>query len=214
MKSLLLIDDHDMLRTGVADWITNHSDWKIIGQASCMNQAEQLIQSINIDKNDICVAVVDLSLKESGTSDNTNGYSVLKMIKDSGKNIRTVVYSSFDSGIYINKAMSEEYGCLGYVSKNSNIHILLEAINEAALGNVYIQNDLSNTVKQAAFMIDALTKKEKSVIECMAQGLSNKEAAEKLGISQRTLENHLSKIYDKTDTNDKFSMLKKLGFAQ
>ena len=210
----MLIDDHDMLRTGVADWFCRNSDWKIFGQASCLKDAESLIKSIEIEKDDVCVAIVDLSLKESGATDNTNGCTVLKMIKDSGKDIRSIVYSSFDSGIYINKVMGIEYGCLGYVSKNSNIHILLDAVNEAALGHVFIQQDLKRTVKEVSFMLDALTKKEKAVIECVAQGLSNHDAAEKLGMSQRTLENHLGKIYDKTDSHDRSSMLIKLGYVK
>ena len=213
MKFLYLIDDHDVLRIGVADWMRHNSDWKIAGQASYTQDALQLIESIETKKENVYVAVVDLSLKEPGSIDNTLGFTVLKAIKDSGKDIRSVVYTSFDSGFYVNKAMSDEYKALGYVSKNSSIHTLLDAINSAAEGQTYIQQELKRTVTETGTMLEALTKKERIVIDCIAQGLGNQEAAEKLGISIRTLENHLGHIYDKTDTHDKNSMLLKLGYV-
>ena len=137
------------------------------------------------------------------------GFKIIKMF--SQMNIPCIAFSSYDLGGFIEHAISAEIGAKAFVSKNSDETILLAALNTVKNGGTYIQSELVTRLLDVINIKQTFTKKEKLIAEAITQHETNAEIAEKCGISEKTLLNYLSILYDKTGVNNKTELLKKLG---
>lgn len=217
-KKLILIDDHALMRLGIKEWLEKHSLWQVAYLLDSMNTVKSSLGEIAMltpsEKNKI-VAIVDLSFRTENKADEDGyenvGFEIIKMIKEANPNIPCIVFSSFDSAGFVERAMSSEIGASGYVSKSASEAVLLQAIESVANGGTYIQQNLMGRLLEIKNIYSAFTKKEKLVIDLIAQGLKNDEIAERMQIGQRTVENYISHLYDKTDTDNKIKLLEKLG---
>lgn len=217
MKKLILIDDHKMLRKGISSYITENSDWQIFAEAEGLDEVPKIIKEIEgqnsahansaqTEKEQI-VAVVDLQIK--GKTDYAyNGFEAVKLL--SKADIPSVIFSSYDSGAIIERAMSAEVGAKGFVSKLSDEKMLLDAVNTVATGKTFVQPDLVASFMEMNTLFSVLTKKEKQVVKLIQDGLTNEEIAKTLEIKLTTLENYISIIYDKIGCRDRASLLEKL----
>lgn len=209
MKKLILIDDHAILLDGVATWITQNSDWTIIAQVDNVASIDAFLADFQINPADTVVAVVDLSLSSNETN-NFDGFEVIKKLKK--HNIKSVVFSSFDRGGYVEKALSPEVGALGFVSKAAKESVLLDAINAVAINEVFIQQQLLNRFLNVKNIRSALSPKELLVADSLDSSWNNNEKiAAKLGISKRTVENYICRLYDKTGIHNKDELIAALG---
>lgn len=159
------------------------------------------------EKTEQVVAVVDIQLKGSD-GDEFSGFKAVKMLFDAG--VPSVMFSSHDSGAFIERAMGAETGAKGFVSKLSDEKMLLEAVNAVAGGKVFIQPDLLTSFMKTQNLFSMLTKRERQVVTLLQDGRTNEEIASALGIKITTLENYITVIYDKTGCKDKNSLLEKL----
>ena len=209
MKKLILIDDHKMLRKGISSYITENSDWQIFAEAEGLEELPQIIKNANTSatSGDKIVAVVDIQIKENADSSH-NGFEAVKMLSASG--IPSVIFSSYDSGLIIERAVGSEVGAKGFVSKLSDEKMLLDAVNTVASGKTFIQPDLITSFMEAQSLFSMLTKRETQVVKLLQDGRTNEEIAEHLGIKLTTLENYISVIYDKIGCRDRNSLLEKL----
>lgn len=210
MNYLILVDDHKMLRTGIISYISEHSSWKVLAQAESFSEIPNLLQKVrdSVKKDDKVVAVVDLQLKDDEKSD-TNGFDVVKIFKENA--IPSIIYSAYDNGLKIEYALSEKVEAAGFVSKNADEKILLEAINSVGSGKSYIQQDLISRFLEVRTNISLLTKREKQVLNFVDQNFSNEQIAKKMDIKQNTVENYISIIYDKLGCKDRNELIKKLN---
>lgn len=209
MRKLILIDDHAMLLDGVATWITQNSDWTVIAQITDVASVDKFLSDFQINTDDTIIAIVDLSLSCNGI-ENCEGFEVIKKLKE--KNIKSVVFSSFDRGGYVEKALSPEVGALGFVSKSAKESVLLEAINAVAINEVFIQQQLLNRFLNVKNILSALSIQERNVADLLDLSWNNNEViASKLGITKRTVENYISRIYDKTGSHNKSELIAILG---
>lgn len=207
MKKLILIDDHKMLRKGISFYITENSDWTIFAEAESLDEVPGIIKQIEGKTENQILAVVDIQIK--GNSDYTyNGFEAVKMLAAAG--IPSVIFSSHDSGGFIERAMSAEVGAKGFVSKLSDEKMLLDAINSVAAGKPFVQPDLIGSLMEMNSIFSVLTKREVQVVKLIQDGLTNEEIAQKLQIKLTTLENYISVIYDKIGCRDRNSLLEKL----
>lgn len=207
MKKLILIDDHKMLRKGISFYITENSDWTILAEAESLDEVPGIIKQIENNTEDKILAVVDIQIK--GNSDYTyNGFEAVKMLAAAG--VPSVIFSSHDSGGFIERAMSTEVGAKGFVSKLSDEKMLLDAINSVAAGKPFVQPDLIGSLMEMNSIFSVLTKREVQVVKLIQDGLTNEEIAQKLQIKLTTLENYISVIYDKIGCRDRNSLLEKL----
>lgn len=207
MKKLILIDDHKMLRKGISFYITENSDWAILAEAEGLDEVPGIIKKIGSAAEDKIVAVVDIQIK--GNPDYSyNGFEAVKLLAAAG--VPSVIFSSHDSGGFIERAMSAEVGAKGFVSKLSDEKMLLDAINTVAAGKTFVQPDLVSAFMEVTSLFSVLTKREMQVVKLIQDGLSNEEIAAKLEIKLSTLENYISVIYDKTGCRDRNSLLEKL----
>ena len=212
MKQLILIDDHKMLRKGISSYITENSDWTILAEAEGIDEMPAIIKKVGAagsgtsGSNQI-VAVVDIQIK--GNPDYSyNGFEAVKMLAKAG--VPSVIFSSHDSGAYIERAMSAEVGAKGFVSKLSDEKMILDAINTIAAGKTFIQPDLVTSLMEMNSLFSVLTKREMQVVKLIQDGLTNEEIASRLEIKLTTLENYISVIYDKIGCRDRSSLLEKL----
>ena len=98
------------------------------------------------------------------------------------------------------------------ISKMADFSVVLEALETVAAGGTYVQeNLLPDRLNTYEKVCAALTKKERQIIECLVLGYDNTRISKTLGISERTVTNHLSRIYDKTQSSGKQELLAKFG---
>jgi len=207
MKKLILIDDHKMLRKGISFYITENSDWAILVEAEGLDELPAIIKKIDSGSEDKIVAVVDIQIK-GNASFSYNGFEAVKLLAAAG--VPSVIFSSHDSGGFIERAMSAEVGAKGFVSKLSDEKMLLDAINTVAAGKTFVQPDLVSSLMEMNSLFSVLTKREVQVVKLIQDGLTNEEIAQKLQIKLTTLENYISVIYDKIGCRDRNSLLEKL----
>ena len=102
-------------------------------------------------------------------------------------------------------------GASGYVSKNANTADLLLCMEKALDGELFVQEELQENLTKYQKLTDALTKREKQVMELLLRRLSNEQIADALGIKKRAVDNYVSSIYEKTSVNDRERLIKKYG---
>ena len=231
MKNLILIDDHKMLRKGISAYFTENSQWNVIAEAESLDEIPNIIKKIGenpyiVEKNDgdiiqditkypdsdkaenCTLAVVDIQIK--GKDEKlSNGFEAVRLLRQYG--IQSVIFSSHDTGACIERAMSDEVGARGFVSKLSDEKLLLDAVNAVAEGKTFIQPDLVTSLLNTQSIFSILTKREKQIVKLIQDGRSNHQIAQKLEIKVSTLENYLSLIYDKIGCENKEMLLKKLS---
>ena len=229
MKNLILIDDHKMLRKGISAYFTENSQWNVIAEAESLDDMPDILKKIgenlyikkkmagggdishssDSDNEENCtVAVVDIQIK--GKDEKlSNGFEAVRLLCHYG--IQSVIFSSHDTGACIERAMSDEVGARGFVSKLSDEKLLLDAVNAVADGKTFIQPDLVTSLLNTQSIFSVLTKREKQIVKLIQDGRSNHQIAQKLEIKVSTLENYLSLIYDKIGCENKEMLLKKLS---
>lgn len=202
MKKLILIDDHAMLREGIASWLTKNSDWQVALQCENFSKLQKDFSKIDKSEEDIVIAIVDLSFKQENSKiESESGWEIIQWLNTN--DVPSIVFSSHDTGTFIEKAMSTEIKAKGFVSKTSDEKNLLDAINMVAHGKTYIQPDLFSGFIETKSLLSALSSKEREIADLIMHNYENEEIAEKMNIKLHTVENYISKIYDKTGTNSK-----------
>ena len=208
---IFIFDDHDMMRKGLKAYFSDSSIYNIAGEAGDFDGAKKIVQSYR-SKAAAAVALVDVGFTaDADGSEKALGFELAKFIKQSCKNINCVMFSSYTGQAYIRNALSAEVGALAYVSKASESSVLVEAVNAAAQGKNFIDPYLSSALVTTTNVYDLLSKREREVLKCVQQGLSNRKIAANMNITERTVENHLSAIYSKAGTDNKTELVQMFG---
>ncbi len=187
-----LIDDHPILRNGIAGALADEADLVLVGAAA--TAAEGLDGAVAARPH---VVLVDLALPDR------SGPELVAALRVALPEARVVVLSSYDDEFRVAEALGA--GAQGYLLKSSPVGDLMTAIRTAAAGGTPLSPSLTDAVlramrrgrKSGAGTIDALTARELQVLERFAVGLSTREVAASLGISPKTVETHRVRIYDK-----------------
>ena len=158
------------------------------------------------------IAIVDISFKAEYTTagyEENCGFEIIRRFTALG--IPCIAYSSHDSGGFVEHATSAVVGAKGFVSKNADETILLAAINAVANGKSYIQAELVTGLLEVRDIAQTFTKKEKRVAEALTIYNTNAEVAAALGITEKTVVNYLTIMYDKAGVKNKLEFLQKMG---
>ena len=158
------------------------------------------------------IAIVDISFKAEYTTaahEENCGFEIIRRLTALG--IPCIAYSSHDSGGFVEHATSAVVGAKGFVSKNADETILLAAINAVANGKSYIQAELVTGLLEVRDIAQTFTKKEKRVAEALTLYNTNTEVAAVLGITEKTVVNYLTIMYDKAGVKNKLEFLQKMG---
>ena len=159
-----------------------------------------------------CIAIVDISFKAEYTTaahEENCGFEIIRRLTALG--IPCIAYSSHDSGGFVEHATSAVVGAKGFVSKNADETTLLAAINAVANGKSYIQAELVTGLLEVRDIAQTFTKKEKRVAEALTIYNTNAEVAAALGITEKTVVNYLTIMYDKAGVKNKLEFLQKMG---
>ena len=177
---VLVADDHRLFRTGLARMLASDPRFEVIGEAKDGGEAIEMALEHKPD-----VVLMDLQMPR------VTGVEAVKRLKADAPDVRTVVVSAFAEGSMIAEAM--ESGATGYVSKDVELEEVAAKIMEVAA---------AKRVKSLA-RHTTLSSRETFVLRQVAVGLSNKQIARKLGISEKTVRNHISHIYEKLEIYDR-----------
>ena len=215
----LIFDDHPMLRDGVMRWLSENSSWRCAGEASSYEEAVSVFESASADfagnggTAGNLVAIVDASFKDKGEvgRENTRGFEIVRYIKSSERPCPCIIYSSFDWGGFVEYAMSNEIGADAYVTKNEDSSVLITALNEVSHGRRFIQGDIIERFLLVRQAVNGLTRTEQQILDLASSGKGNPEIAELLGRSVRTVENYMSRIYDKFGVTTRSELLQLRG---
>ena len=226
-QNIILCDDHALLRNGIKSWIETHSPYKVTHEAGTWAECEKIIDSIaattaaikpqanealTLEAQNSCIAIVDISFKAEYTTagyEENCGFEIIRRLTALG--IPCIAYSSHDSGGFVEHATSAVVGAKGFVSKNADETILLAAINAVANGKSYIQAELVTGLLEVRDIAQTFTKKEKLVAEALTLHNTNTEVAAALGITEKTVVNYLTIMYDKAGVKNKLEFLQKMG---
>lgn len=187
---VILADDHPLTRAGLKDYIEKEKDLELVGEASDGLEAWALIQKEKPD-----VALLDIRMPKE------NGVSLARKIKDSKLSVIPVMLTSFDAQQYV--IASLRAGARGYILKTVKPDELSRAIRIVARGGLYLDGEVARSIEDEDGAFEALSAREREVLLYAARGLSSKEIASDLIISERTVQTHLASIYDKLGARNK-----------
>ncbi len=203
-KTFYIIDDHEMLRGGTKSWIMSHSDWICVGDSGTHEQAYSDFERMEKDGGLPDVLICDLNFYGENT-----GFEFMEKIHGLYPGVKIIVYSMFFAAGMVQNAM--ESGANGYISKNASSEELLVCMDTIHSGEEFVQEELQTKLIKYNKLVDALTKREKKVMDLVLQRYSNDEIANQLNIKKRAVENYISIIYEKTGVNDRGELVLKYG---
>lgn len=198
MITVLIADDHALIREGIKQILELEEDISVVGQANDGEEAFELAEKLNPD-----IILLDINMPK------LNGIETLRRFKDMGIKSKVIILTIHEDKEYILKTL--KLGANGYLLKDSSANTLIEGIRKVAKGENYIQpsvadlvNSTNNDVDNKTIeKINSLTNREYEVLVLIAEGLNNKDIAERLYISEKTVKNHVSNIFKKLDLNDR-----------
>jgi DNA-binding NarL/FixJ family response regulator len=186
---VLSVDDHPLLREGIATIINNQSDMELVSQASSGNEAIQQYREHRPD-----VTLMDLRLPD------LSGIDALIAIRAEFPEARIIMLTTFEGDVEIQRAL--QAGARGYLLKNMPPSTLVDTIRQVHAGKKRVPPELAAHL--AEHMSDEkLTAREVEVLQQVAGGNRNRDIAEMLSISEETVKVHLKHIMDKLGASDR-----------
>ena len=185
---IVIIEDHPVMREGLAAWFMGTGRWSVMGTASTLAEAKDLLTRTQAD-----IVLLDIQLEDGWGLDLIPWYA--KQTEFTQGPIMAV-YSVYDDYAHVRAALS--LGVRSYVCKRRGEQELEEALLTALSGGLCIDDSAQKRLQNVTDLFSLLTKREAEILTLVKGGLSNKEIAASLGLSRRTVENILSCVYDKT----------------
>jgi len=199
MIKILIVDDHAVVRSGLSKFLMVNKDLKLVGEASDGAEAIQLAALHEPD-----IVLMDLIMP------GMDGISATREILKKHPKIKVIALTSFAEPDMVQGAL--QAGAIGYLQKNVTARELGNAIRLAYEGKMTLSPEavqaLANSIAQPQIHGEQLTERERDVLKCMVDGLSNNEIAEKLVISLGTVKFHISNIFQKLGVNSRVEVVK------
>lgn len=193
--SVFITDDHYMVIEGIRSLLQNESSIEWAGHAStaasCLGFLQQQLPDI---------ILMDISLSDM------SGIDLCKQVKEKYPSVFVIGLSTFNQQSFIQKMM--DHGASGYVLKNATKDELLDAIEVVAKGGTFLSDEAATTLRNNADKAPVITRREKEVLELIADGLTNAEIASKLFISVTTVDSHRKNLLAKFEAKNTASLVK------
>jgi DNA-binding NarL/FixJ family response regulator len=194
---VLLADDHTLVRAGLRGLLQGLQGVEVVGEAGDGQEALQMAQTFHPD-----VVLLDIGMP------GLNGLDVAGRLAVSNPSIRVIILSMHTSEEYVLRALRA--GCAGYLLKASAVAELEVAVRAVARGETYLSPAVSKRVVDdyvsrtggATDPLEALTPRQREILQLAAEGHSSKEIAARLGLSYRTVESHRAQLMERLGVHD------------
>lgn len=186
---VLVVDDHPVLRDGVAAILENQTDMVLVGEARDGSEAIERFRSLRPD-----VTLMDLQMP------GMNGVDAITAIRADYATARIIVLTTYAGDVQAVRALKA--GATGYLLKSSLRTELIDAIRDVHRGQRHVHRDVAEEI--ALHVIDeALSEREVAILRLVSIGKANKQVAAELGVSEETVKGHLKSIFSKLNVADR-----------
>ncbi len=201
---LLLVDDHEIVRSGLRMLFLAESDMEIVGEAASGEEAIQAVQEFAPD-----VVIMDVAMP------GMTGIEATRRIKETHPDVAVLALTMYEGEQYFFQML--EAGASGYVPKRAAADDLVSAIRVVRQGNVFLYPSMAKLLVSDFLQRDAtdesaakspLTPREREVLTYIAEGFTNREIAETLVISIKTVDRHRENIMNKLDLHNRVALVK------
>jgi DNA-binding NarL/FixJ family response regulator len=203
---VMLVDDHPLLRHGIAELVNGEANLEVCGEAGNMQDAFTLVGKLKPD-----LVIIDVSLNGN------NGIELMKNLSTRYASMPLLAYSMHDESIYAERALRA--GAKGYVMKQASADVLLGAIQQVLNGKMYLSKQMSEhllgklvgagtSTAAVGSPIEKLSDRELEVLQHMGQGLGTSQIADKLCLSVKTIETYREHLKDKLNLTSGQSLLR------
>ncbi|MFW5790068.1 MAG: response regulator [Bacillota bacterium] len=191
---VLVADDHELVREGICKLLDLFDNIEIVGEAGDGLEAVSKVREHFPD-----LVLLDLNMPRM------NGINAIRKIKEISPEVKVIILTIHDDEEYIYKVTSA--GAEGFIQKDITSEELQDAINRVLAGETVfprtVSQDLDTDDEKPTDYNELLSNREHEVLGLLARGMSNREIAEELYISEKTVKNHVSNILRKLDVNDR-----------
>lgn len=203
-RTVLIVDDHPIVRQGLAQLINQENDLVVCGQAEDAHEAIGAIREHHPD-----LVIVDISLKD------TSGVELIKDLKVRHPDLPVLTLSMHDEAVYGERALRA--GARGYIMKQEATEKVVTAIRRVLAGDIYVSDGMAAKMvskmvgganKKSASPIESLSDRELEVFRMIGEGFNTREMAEKLHLSVKTIETYRAHIKDKLALQDASELLR------
>ncbi len=201
---IFLVDDHALLRHGLAQLINQQEDLEVCGQADSADGALRGIMTLEPD-----VVVADLSLDRD-----MSGIELIKTLKSRCSKANVLVLSMHEEMIFAERTLRA--GARGYVMKDEALQTVLDAIRQVLGGNIWLSDKMTRTMLAdmfnrksdgRRFPVERLSDRELEVLQLVGRGLGASQIAQKLHLSVKTVETHRANLKEKLNLADAAALL-------
>lgn len=187
---ILIVDDHPMMRAGMATQISNESDLAVCGEADDVAAALRSVDELHPD-----VIIVDISLKTG------HGIDLVKQVRARHPKMKMLVNSMYDESAYAERSL--QAGALGYLSKQTARETLIDAIRTVLSGKIYLSPEMTDRIvkrrvggmiEQGKSPVESLSDRELEVLTLIGQGNTTGAIAKQLHLSVHTIDTYREKL--------------------
>ncbi|HDG4513940.1 TPA: response regulator transcription factor [Staphylococcus pseudintermedius] len=192
---MALVDDHFIVRQGLEFLLSTQPQIEVVGS---FGEGQALLDALATDQIEPELILVDLVMPEM------NGITLIQKLKEQHAGIKILVLTSYVDEEHVMSAM--QAGADGYEMKDVDPEALMTSIETVLQGDKVIHKDaqqVMDTVITKPHMLNKLSKRETEVLKEMAKGKTNKEIAETLFVSEKTIKTHVSHIFSKLEVTDR-----------
>jgi two-component system, NarL family, response regulator len=186
---ILIVDDHPVVRAGLTSMLATQPGLEVADSVSSGEEALDMLERQRLD-------IVLLDLRMPGM----NGIDMLLAIKRKAIPVHVIVLTSYETDEDIYRAVNA--GAEGYLLKNASLREMVEAIRAVRAGNRYIPRRIASRLAERMTRSN-LTARELEILKILTKGLTNKQIASALGISDNTVRNHINSIIEKLEVSDR-----------
>ncbi len=193
---VLLADDHSVVRAGIRGFLEEAEVIEVIAEAGDGEEAKRLIEKHQPD-----VAVLDIKMPK------TSGIDVVRWVRSHHRDVGVLILTAYDDDPYVTAVL--QAGANGYVLKTASPSEIVRAVKDVHAGNSALDPAIVDKImtqidtRKQRTPVEELTERELEVLELVAQGYTNKAIGVQLGISDRTVQGHLSHIFDKLQASSR-----------